>query len=683
MIYKSARELGLRQTFNYLGYRLRMRSGLLHRRAVAGQLENANWLAEASELDLALRPLLEVPDPARLASYLSQQDQDGLTAEADEIVSGQVRLFGGPLKPLELAPTGPREHWIEIERRGLETGSEGEDIKWTWEPARFEWAYTLGRAYLLSGDERYPQAFWTYTEQFLQANPPQLGLNWASAQEVAIRIFAFVFAHQIFENSEHSTPERCRRLAQAVSEHAARIPPSLAYARAQDNNHLLSEAAGLYTAALALPAHPRSEDWRTAGWNMFHGGLATQIAANGAYVQNSTNYHRLMLQLALWMHKISPQPFPESSQELLSAATRWLLALLDRRTGRTPNLGPNDGAYLFPLTAQPFGDYRPVVQAAARTFLGGPVFPGGPWEEMSLWFRPRPGATSSPGDAPMEEEAAPDEAEPEAAEALELDQPGGVEAGPHILRASDPSAWAYLRVAHFDHRPGHADQLHLDLWWRGLNLAHDPGTYLYNAPPPWDNALAHTAAHNSVTVEGHDQMTRAGRFLWLDWADAWLVQKERAENDAWRSLTARHNGYRRFGLDHERSVTWSGTGLRVIDRLIPVDQDRLQRGSLLASLHWQLPDWAWTLEAGEPLSLELASPHGPVGIRIAAATPETTSRRVLLVRAGEVVHGEGPVPESWGWYAPTYGFKEPALSLIVSLEGAASFLFETRWSLPG
>ena len=33
------------------------------------------------------------------------------------------------------------------------------------------------------------------------------------------------------------------------------------------------------------------------------------------------------------------------------------------------------------------------------------------------------------------------------------------------------------------------DQLHLDLWWRGLNIAQDAGTYLYNADPPWDNPL--------------------------------------------------------------------------------------------------------------------------------------------------------------------------------------------------
>ena len=82
-------------------------------------------------------------------------------------------------------------------------------------------------------------------------------------------------------------------------------------------------------------------------------------------------------------------------------------------------------------------------------------------------------------------------------------------------------SWAYLRTAQFTSRPSHADQLHLDLWWRGLNIARDAGTYLYNAPAPWDNSLTTTLVHNTVTINGRDQMTRAGRFLYLDWVNAY------------------------------------------------------------------------------------------------------------------------------------------------------------------
>jgi hypothetical protein len=47
-----------------------------------------------------------------------------------------------------------------------------------------------------------------------------------------------------------------------------------------------------------------------------------------------------------------------------------------------------------------------------------------------------------------------------------------------------------------------------------------PGTFRYTAPAPWDNSLARTLVHNTIELNHQDQMKRAGRFLWLDWAQA-------------------------------------------------------------------------------------------------------------------------------------------------------------------
>ena len=81
------------------------------------------------------------------------------------------------------------------------------DIKFVWEPARFGWAFTLGRAYHLSGDEKYARAFWQFFETFTDGNPPCLGPHWMSGQEVALRLMAFVWAGQVFAAASASTPE--------------------------------------------------------------------------------------------------------------------------------------------------------------------------------------------------------------------------------------------------------------------------------------------------------------------------------------------------------------------------------------------------------------------------------------------------------------------------------------------
>ena len=57
------------------------------------------------------------------------------------------------------------------------------------------------------------------------------------------------------------------------------------------------------------------------------------------------------------------------------------------------------------------------------------------------------------------------------------------------------------------------NQLNISLWHRGYNVALDPGTFQYNGLPPWDNGLARTLVHNTVSINYTDQMLQAGRFF--------------------------------------------------------------------------------------------------------------------------------------------------------------------------
>jgi hypothetical protein len=270
-----------------------------------------------------------------------------------------------------------------------------------------------------------------------------------------------------------------------------------------------------------------------------------------------------------------------------------------------------------------------------------------------------------------------------------------------MLRNEADRSWANLRVSHYQSRPAHADQLHLDLWWQGMNLAQDAGTYLYNAPHPWDNSLAKTETHNTITVNEHDQMTRAGRFLWLDWAQATIIQHNSDQSSRSGKVVAQHDGYKKVGVIHQRTVE---TGLEsnwfIEDHLFPVAVHRIKQllfrksNSILKSyrlrLHWLLPDWSWELtEPDEDLRMiiRLRSPHGWLDIQIGIepATPITGNEnapQIQLVRAGELVSGTGPVSPISGWVAPTYGYKVPALSLSISVDSPLPVKFITKWDLP-
>jgi hypothetical protein len=645
---KALFQLGFSQTALYAVYKFGLLSGHYKRVTPGGPTS-----LEDNPPSYKYQSLFDLPTPTDLTRILGKSGRAELLNQADEIVAGQVRLFGAEPVPLQLSFDQPLQHWTAYEKdaslyTSLFTGLP--DVKFIWESARFGWAFTLGRAWHITRDERYPAAFWTFAERFLEANPPNQGPHWVSAQEVALRLMAFAWSYQVFAGSTHSTPARQACLVRTLAEHAARIPVSLIYARSQNNNHLLSEAAALFTAGLALPAHPQSSRWIKLGWKWFNRGLQKQIDAYGEYSQHSSNYQRLMLQLALWVKPMAYQHgyhFSRRSSEALAIATHWLFSLLDPSSGCLPNLGANDGAYILPLTICPFEDYRPVLQAAARSFMEYQL-PAGAWDEMALWF-----------ELPVSDKYM-----------LEARYLGD------NLYGRD--TWGYLRAHQYKNRPSHADQLHFDLWWRGLNIARDAGTYLYNVDSPWDNALTHTAVHNTVSVEGCEQMSRVSRFLYLDWAPAKIKQSIETDPDILQRALAWHAGYRRLGVRHERSVTiFSDEHWDVQDTLLFIKNHQPQR---TFRLHWLLPDWEWQLdEKPDGIEMRLLSPHGWLKILLSSDQPDA---HFSLLRAGEVLQSQAQANPIMGWVSPTYGQKFPALSCALEVTSQNDVKFSTHFIFP-
>lgn len=643
--FKAIRALGPTAVWLNALYKLRLKTGyfrLLNRRPLT-----------VDHPQSTLHSLFSIPSREQLLAALGPAGLEQLTREADEIVAGRYRQFACEPVEINLKPPTLR-HWTECE-----TTPRAADIKLTWEPARFGWAFTLGRAYHATGDEKYAAAFWRYFETFQAANPPYLGENWMNGQEAGLRLMAFIWAGEVFRQAEQTTPARLAALAASTSIHAARIPATLLYARSQNNNHLLTEAAALYTAALALPEHPDSDRWLKTGQKWLKWCFENQIDETGEYVQHSANYHRLMLQTALWVFALNSKVsrrlksenreiFDSVSVENLSRATRWLLSLLDPVSGGAPNLGANDGAYIFPLSSLPFSDFRPVAHAAAQAFLGYAP-PAGPWDEMALWF--------------------------------------GLPRGkrlPEIPRSSNsnhlyaPNSWGYLRAARYRSRPSHADQLHFDLWWRGLNIAQDAGTYSYNAPPPWDNRLTSTLVHNTVTVDDREQMTRVSRFLYLDWADATAQEHPSDGKNILQRASAQTEAYTRLGIHHTRTVT-----------ILPnerwrVEDELLNRGQTLRAvrLHWLLPDWEWEAEIRDSrFEIRLKSPLGWVTLQTNCKAENRPA--VTLARAGKVIWGHlNACPPTRGWVSPTYSVKNPALSLAVEVQSAGTVWFTTDFIFP-
>jgi hypothetical protein len=259
---------------------------------------------------------------------------------------------------------------------------------------------------------------------------------------------------------------------------------------------------------------------------------------------------------------------------------------------------------------------------------------------------------------------------------------------PYVLVNPQNSSWGSFHVATYRSRPAHADQLHLDLWWRGYNLAQDPGTYLYNSAPPWENALTSACVHNTVVVDESEFMQRVGRFLYLDWAQGKLISYQSAKDNISASLTAEHNGYRKIGVTHTREVTIRAKDQwEIIDHVLGV-QDHPHS----VRLHWLLPDWEYevlgpTQEIGMHIYIvRIRSPQGWVSLKIGVSNPQEELQpqtiSFQLVRAGTLLFGSGEAPTIAGWTSPTYGDKIPALACICEVNQILPVELSSEWTLP-
>lgn len=211
-----------------------------------------------------------------------------------------------------------------------------------------------------------------------------------------------------------------------------------------------------------------------------------------------------------------------------------------------------------------------------------------------------------------------------------------------MLRSANSKA--IIRCTEFRARPSHADQLHVDLWWRGINIACDAGTYLYSGAGIWRNGLAHTAVHNTVTVDRQDQMKMLTRFTWTDWAKGKVLQH--TEN-MWQG---EHDGYRRQAdpVNHKRTVLSLGE-----DRWLVLDHLDAQKNHHYA-LHWLLNDFPYH-EAENSLLLT----RGEFSYKVQLGLTSGKS-------AFSVVRGD---PSSTrGWRSQYYGEKQPAISLMLATD---------------
>jgi heparinase II/III-like protein len=549
----------------------------------------------------------------------------------------------------------PLVHWSRLDP--LDSAALG-DSKVIWELNRHQWLVGLGCAYHFSGNERYAAAVHGFIREWIDANPPGVGINWASSLEVALRLIAWCWVAVLLLGSEALSEEFFAALVASIRRHAMHVERYLSF-YFSPNTHLTGEALGLFYSGVLFPEIPGASRWRRLGARILVEQIERQVLPDGVYFEQSTCYQRYTVEIYLHFLILAARngvAIPDHVSQHVHTMLDFLLTTC-RPDGSMPQIGDADGGWLLPLTARAPDDARGVFSVAAAFFRRADYAWAGNATPETLWMLGPAGLDTLDSLTPSPPVGLPSRLFADGGYAV-MRSGWDVQAHHLIL---DAGPLGGLRSAGH----GHADLLSVQCSAFGERFIVDPGTGCYTADPAWRDHFRSTAAHSTVTIDAVNQAIPAGPFAWHSRPRARL--RRWLSTDDMDFADAEHDAYRHLSdpVIHRRRVLFVKPRFWVIvDDLDGSAEHRID-------LRFQFAPMDVTLEADLWARARELRGQGLL-VRPFAAVP----------LKGEIL--EGCLAPPRGWISPHYGQRRPAPMLVYSAEAMLPFRIVTLlWPIGG
>lgn len=530
-------KLGLTKVAYVAWYKFSLKSGLRKLHFPVKVFENIE------QFFTGLEPRIDFPE----------EWKDRVVYDANRLIEGNIRYFSYQWKDVGNPPNwflnpfngssyrNTHLHWTLLPDFHPIAG----DIKNIWEASRFDWVVTLARAYAITGENKYLNTLNSWLKDWMEKNPLNSGPNWKCGQEASIRLFNLLNAAFILNQQA----EPSRALVKFVEGSLHRISKNIHYAIAQDNNHGTSEAAGLYIGGLWLSKvdpdqtnHAKKSAEKGRSW--LENRMEKLVTDSGSFSQHSLTYHRVLMDticfVEFWRKTLNDKPFSVNFYRKAKSAALWLFQLTDQISGNAPNLGSNDGASLLNFHTCDYRNFRPTLQLAGRLFFSDNWLNHGNHNEPLYWLKLDPSGSLNP---PLKENFS--------------------DHGYATIHGQN--SWALIKWPYYKFRPSHNDVFHIDLWYNGMNILCDSGTYSYNPEPSFGSDLKLVHSHNTVSFDHNDQMPKLGRFLlgsWLKADSVKLAGPSTTTDGTWSGSYHDSSGNR-----HDRTVQCKGNHWKITDTL--------------------------------------------------------------------------------------------------------------------
>ena len=423
------------------------------------------------------------------------------------------------------------------------------DIKYVWEPSRFQYLSALAFA---ANAEEQADYIVRSLDSWLRANPYLYGVNWTSSLELGERVISWALLYPRIADSVARDPGFRRRWLDSIYLHLARISRKLSlYSSA--NNHLIGELVGLFVGASCFDFWPECCRWRKLSRKLLEREIRLQVGDDGVNREQAMSYHMFAMELFLLSFIIGSKtkaPFSEGYAERLRVMAGFL-DLVATPSGDLPWYGDSDDARGF-LVSEDESGLEAVLQ------LTGLLFSEPRWLRLSKTPTAAARALVPELIKNLDQSA-------HSSRAVSTSGENGA-AGTHVfsdaglacVRSDDESVRLLMDFGPLGFTSiaahGHADALSIWLAIGDEYFLVDAGTYAYHSHPEWRNYFRSTPAHNTACVDGCNQSEMGGRFLWKAKANTRLLRFNTGPEQV--TIEAEHDGYARLqdAVMHRRNV---------------------------------------------------------------------------------------------------------------------------------
>ena len=470
---------------------------------------------------------------------------------AEKLFTGEIKIFCYEYESYLMngninwhyQPILKRDAKLDKEWQEIPDFSEFGDIKLIWEPSRFSYTTHIINCFLHSGNEKYAILLKDLIVDWINKNPFPYGINYKCGQEISFRLFQWIIACNIFQNF-FSINEK-ELVLKNIYVSIKRIESNISYSvKSVKNNHSISEAAGLLVCGLLFPQLPQSKRWIRKGETLLLQETKYQIFDDGSYIQHSMNYHRLamdVISFVLFVAKKVDYKLPEVIYERHKKMYLFLVSFV-QKDGKVPNYGPNDGAYLFPLSN--YQDFRASINFASAINQSEIIFKNN--NSIIDFF----GLDIKRNNFNIQK--------------LNNFKIGGY----YQLRFKN--LYCFVRCHTYKTRPSHSDTLHLDVWVNGKNIFCDTGSYSYNTSMETKNHFISLFGHNTVVIDNNDFMKPVFNFGMTNWPQARVISFDE------KNFIGEHYGYKIInGITHRRNIMLKENIILVKDLLFGIKKKTL------------------------------------------------------------------------------------------------------------